>query len=446
MVTAPVATEALKVENVASEEEPPVLEPIPQVATPMITEKRELQILPGDEERIAPTSIPMSERDEVTMSQANLAPVSTQESDLAPAVTAESGTGSVGVLSGYAEGLAQRVFSAPVQNEASAGPGWEPTEADIQGSAAAEVQQAANTTEDVTAAPLVKAELTSQPTTEILTTTETTPATATTEPSSTAKHDAPVAATVAPAIAPAAPVATTETTVSGPSTSKAKESKGVSSWLKTKFSRRASKPIKPEATTDNNEKGFVGGANLTGAEASNTTGSDHGDSSMREVAMAGKDTPRAPATTTDDAVVSPTTDDGLRDASPKATGALRHSTSSPSISSLSSDEDTRGRSAVPREREPLTAGEFVRSEVNEGERVDPTLASPHVAADAPNVDPALIRSHEKAPSSSAGGGDEFEETRDTFDSERLSPRAAGIVGGERKSDSPARDSKFLEDL
>lgn len=443
VVTEPVATEAVKVENVATEEEAPVLEPIPHVATPMVTEERQLETLPVEEERIAPTFMPMSERDEVTMSQANLAPVSTEESDLAPATTKESGIDSVGTLSSNAESIAQRVFSAPVQNEAHAGPGWEPTEADVQGSTAAEVQKAANTTEHVTEAPVVKAEITSLPATETIPITDTMPAATTTEPSSTIKHDNSVVARAAPAIVPAA---TTETTVSGPSTSKGKDSKGVSSWLKTKFSRRASKPTKPESTTDSKEKGFVGGVNLTGPEGSNTTRSDHGDSSMREVAMAGKDTPRTPVTTADPAIVSPTTDDGLYDASPKATGALRQSTSSPSISSLSSDEDTRGRSAVPREKEPLTAREFVRSEIKGGEHVDPMLAGPNVAADAPNVDPALTRAPGKVQTNSAGGGEESEEARDSFNSEKLSPPAAGFVGGERKSASPARDSKFLEDL
>lgn len=437
VVTEPVATEAVKVENVAPEEEAPILEPSSHVANPVVTEERQLETLPVEEKRIAPTFIPMSERDEVTMSQANLAPVSTEDSELESAVTADSGTGSVGVLSGNAESIAQRVFSAPVQNEAHAGPGWEPTEADVQGSTAAEVQQAANTTEDLDEAPVVEAQLATAPVTETIPTVEATPAT------STIKHDGPVAARIAPAITPAA---TTETIVSGPSSSKGKDSKGVSSWLKTKFSRRASKPSKPESTANSKEKGFVGGINLTGPEGSNATSSDHGESSVREVAMAGKKTPHAPGTTTDLAVVSPTTEDGLDGTSPKASGALRQSTSSPSISSLSSDEDTRGRSAVPREKEPLTAGEFVRSEIRDGEHVDPALAGPHVATEAPTVDPALTRAHGKAPSSSAGAGDEYEEARDDLDSEKLSPPAAGFVGGERKSDSPARDSKFVEDL
>lgn len=93
------------------------------------------------------------------------------------------------------------------------------------------------------------------------------------------------------------------------------------------------------------------------------------------------------------------------------------------------DEDTRGRSAIPREREPITQNQFVHEEIDKG-----------------HIDPALTR-RGKESESSTGGGEEFEEARDTFDSEKLSPPAAGIVGGtERKSDSPARDSKFSEDL
>ncbi len=91
------------------------------------------------------------------------------------------------------------------------------------------------------------------------------------------------------------------------------------------------------------------------------------------------------------------------------------------------DEDTRGRSAIPREREPITQSQFVHEEIDKG-----------------HVDPALTR-HTKESESSTGGGEEFEEARDTFDTEKLSP--PGVIGGtERKSDSPARDSKFSEHL
>ena len=422
-----------------TEPEPPALDPVPHVEPKTAAEEPKLQPLPGDEERIAPTFIPMSEREEVTMSQANLPTAATEEPQLEPAVTAESGTASEAHLRGDAATIAQRVFNAPVENEAISGPGREPP--------AIEAQEAANATETVEEAPIVKAEIAPVPATETTAVTEVTPAPVTAqapvitqapviaEPSSTIKHDTPVAARVAPL----ASQATMETTVTGGTSPKSKEPKGVSSWLKTKF-RRSSKPAKPETTapgTETKEKAFVGGANLTAPETTKTS-SEQGESSMREVAMAGKDTPVAPTISTEVPVLSPAEDE-MYDASPRATGAVQREPSSPSISSLSSDEDTRGRSAVPRDnRQQLTQEEFVRQEAAKQHtgNVNPALGGSA-------LDPAL-KGHGKTESSSAGGDQEFEEARDMFDSEKLSPPA--VVGGERKSDSPARDSKFLEDL
>jgi hypothetical protein len=65
----------------------------------------------------------------------------------------------------------------------------------------------------------------------------------------------------------------------------------VKNWLKTKFSRRMSKPQKPSTTEKEKEpeKSFVGGAALTGASANNSTASlEAKPSSVRDVAMAGK--------------------------------------------------------------------------------------------------------------------------------------------------------------
>lgn len=65
----------------------------------------------------------------------------------------------------------------------------------------------------------------------------------------------------------------------------------VKNWLKTKFSRRMSKPQKPSTTEKEKEpeKSFVGGAALTGASANNSTVSlGAKPSSVRDVAMAGK--------------------------------------------------------------------------------------------------------------------------------------------------------------
>ena len=396
--------------------EPPVLDPIP-ATTPITTDEPKLETFSSDEERIDPTFMPISELEPINASQADLAPVSTEGSELEPVYTAESG----GHLSGNAEEIARRVFSAPVEGE--------PSTSTELGNTASETEELVKETSDIEKAPIAGAGTVTAPATE----TKQTPVVK--EPPTAPKHETFVATRVAPTI----PAATTETTVSGPTPSKAtkdKDSGKVSSWLKTKFSRRASKPAKPDTTTtptEGKEKGFVGGANLTGPDASNTS-SDHGESSMREVAMAGKDT----ASTTNEApLVSPTANDDLYSAStrslhtgPTAAGAIQHeSLSSASISSLSSDEDTRrGRSSIPREREPITQDQFVHEEIDKG-----------------HIDPALIR-HAKNSESSTGGGEEFEEARDTFDTEKLSP-PTGVIGGTgRESDSPARDSKFLEDL
>jgi hypothetical protein len=69
------------------------------------------------------------------------------------------------------------------------------------------------------------------------------------------------------------------------------DSSKVKNWLKTKFSRRMSKPQKPSASEKEKEpeKAFVGGAALTGASANNSTASlGAKSSSVRDVAMAGK--------------------------------------------------------------------------------------------------------------------------------------------------------------
>ena len=412
-----VVAETVVAETV-NEAEPPVLEPIPHIEPRIAVTEPKLQPLPVEEGRIGPTPTAMTEKEE-------------GELELEPAVTAETSLASGEKLNGDAETIARRVFDAPVENEDTSGPGWEPS--------AVEVQEAANATETVEEAPVVKAEIAPVPAVEASAVTESMPSSAPTrtpvitEPSSTTKHDAPVAARIAP-VAPGM-----ETTVTGGTSPKAKDSKGVSSWLKTKF-RRTSKATKSEPSTEATEpkeKAFVGGANFA-APGTTKTSSEQGASSMREVALAGKETAVAPAPSTEAPVVSPAEDD-MYDASPRATSDVQHDTPSLSISSLSSDEDTRGRSAIPRDHnQGLTQGEFIRQEAaKQNALVNPTLGSD-------NVDPGLLTRHGKTESSSGGGDQEFEEARDTFDSEKLQP--PGVVGTERKSDSPARDSKFLEDL
>ncbi len=310
-------------EAVAAGPEPPVLDPIP-ATTPFTTDEPRLETLPSDEERIEPTFLTMSELDPINASQANLEPVSTEGSELEPVYTAESG----GHFSGNPEDIARRVFAAPVEGE--------PTSTALENTTS-ETEELVKDTSNTEMAPVVVATGTA-----IAPAAETEQPPVVPEPSTATKHETPVAARVAPII----PAATTETTVSGPTTSKPTKEKDtgkVSSWLKTKFSRRASKPAKHESTTaptEGKETGFVGGANLTGPNTSKTS-SDHGDSSVREVAMAGKDI--AP-TTTEAPLVSPTANDDLYTAStrsphtgPTAAGALqRESLSSASISSLSS--------------------------------------------------------------------------------------------------------------
>ena len=400
--------------------EPPVLEPIPHVEPNIAVIEPKLQSPPVTQEPIEPIPTAMIEKEEEG-----------PEFEFEPAITAETGLASGEKLNDDAETIARRVFNAPVENEDTSGPGWEPP--------AVDVQEAANATETVEEAPVVKAELAPVPAFETPAMTESMSPSAPmqtpviTESSSTTKHDAPVAAR----IAPVAPVM--ETTVTGGTSPKAKDSKGVSSWLKTKF-RRSSKATKSEPsteTTEPKEKAFVGGANFA-APGTTKTSSEQGESSTCEVAMAGKETAAAPTSSTEGPVVNPAEDD-MYDASPRATSDAQHDTPSLSISSLSSDEDTRGRSAVPRDHhQGLTQGEFIRQEAaKQNALINPTLGGG-------NVDPVLLTRQGKTESSSGGGDQEFEEARDTFDSEKLQP--PGVVGTERKSDSPARDSKFLEDL
>ncbi len=333
-------------EAVAPGPEPPVLDPIP-ATTPLTTDEPKLETFPSDEERIEPTFLTMSELDPINASQANLEPVSTEASELEPVYTAESG----GHFSGNAEDIARRVFAAPVEGE--------PTSTALENTTS-ETEELVKDTSNTEMAPVVGTGTVIAPAAE----TEQPPAVP--EPSAATKHETPVAARVASII----PAATTETTVSGPTTSKStkeKDSGKVSSWLKTKFSRRASKPAKHESTTaptEGKETGFVGGANLTGPDTSKTS-SDHGDSSVREVAMAGKDT--AP-TTTEAPLVSPTANDDLYSAStrsphtgPTAAGALqRESLSSASISSLSSGMYISGNI--------LPLGYWIESQVMFGEK------------------------------------------------------------------------------
>lgn len=331
-----------------------------------------------------------------------------------------------------AEAIAQRVFSAPI-----ADPG---------------TQELRQPTETTTSQPETAADVGS-------TTTETEVSAPTTSKESTAsptKHDESLASRIAPSI-PVASTATpareqpsTKTTVTAgtpsatfskptPKETEGKSEGKVASWLKTKFARRSSKPAKPaisDPTPIENapEKGFIGGANLTGATNTSANRSETADSE-REVAMAGK--PAAPDTTDN-------TNKDLYDVPPAA--KPRRSLSSSSISSLSSDEDiedVRGRNRLPREPTPMTHN------LKGTLRGQPLQGA--AAADGPEnveVAPSAGETGRNLRRESTDDADEFEEARDTFDSEALPPpRSVGegaAVG--RGSDSPARDSKFHEVL
>lgn len=188
-----------------------------------------------------------------------------------------------------------------------------------------------------------------------------------------------------------APSATTETTISGPS-SGPKSPKGdskVSSWLKSKFSRRTSKTPKPEISpSESNSRPPISNVPTTAAGAS-TSSLDRDDSSAREVAMAGKGYAGADNGKMDD--------DDLYAASGREPVKKCQGTASSSVSSLSDSDGTRGRSELRRE--------------------------------------GTGNSH----------SEEFEEARDHFDSEELAPPASFNNNG-RASDSPVRDSKFQEIL
>ena len=247
----------------------------------------------------------------------------------------------------------------------------------------------------------------------------------------------------------------TETTVTGPTspteTNKDRDGSKVSSWLKSKLSRRTSKATptspdtKPTISAPKDPKVFIGAANLGAPDSVTTASSEPADDSMREVAMAGKE-----AGPIDAPVVSPASE--LEEAEvapvPAATGASREASDgdeSSSVSSLSSDEDTRGRSAMRLADQIEQSGPILGTTAAVHE-----LKVPAGDDKTDSKDFAPAGTAELQRGSSDGRAEDFEEARDQFDSEGLEPPRKGILGsstGEgRKSDSPVRDSKFVENL
>ncbi|KAG8525492.1 uncharacterized protein KY384_009136 [Bacidia gigantensis] len=275
------------------------------------------------------------------------------------------------------------------------------------------------------------------------------------------KPEAPVAERIAPPVVAVAP--STETTVTGPSTPKSptkeKDSSRVSTWLKNKLGRRTSKAVptfssdnKPIISEPKDPQVFIGSTNLGAPDIATTATSSEpgGDSSMREVALAGKDAGPvdapvvSPESEVDqETVEAPMVSGGLASHPPAEALAHDDGDDSTSISSLSSDEDTRGRSSV-RLADQIAAnqqGAIFGSTAATTTTDRPTGAATKdfapvaEATQSSSVDPA---------------SEEFEEAKDQFDESAapLPPPDKTVLGssvGEgRKSDSPARDR--VEDL
>lgn len=187
-----------------------------------------------------------------------------------------------------------------------------------------------------------------------------------------------------------APLSSVETTISGPSAPKSPKGESkVSSWIKTKFSRRTNKP---ESAIDHPHPS----SNSKHATSSENVGAPYDSHSP-------PDQPHANvfATTAQESVN--TEGDYVNDRDLHAASEQRSHEQGPgdnmsSISSLSDDKSAQ---------EPS-------SEV-------------------------------QRPGTSSSRGDDFEEARDHFDTEKLAPPAVPRSAG-RGSDSPVRDSRFLENL
>lgn len=407
--------------------EPPVLDPIPKTKSISVEH---------DEQRLIGPAIPPVEQPAVkpaTTTDTKVKPTTSEEraNAIQPASTSESTTAPIGSLT--VELIAQRVISAPVDNEGTKSPSLPELLA-----SPTETQDELEST-PATSQPGVPAIPKEDPPTSSPTSSVTKPG------ESVASRIAP-SITSAPPPAQAQPSSKTTVTAGKPKAQEPKSESKVSSWLKTKF-RRSSKPAKPSEagrepiseSAPAQEKGFIGGANL--AAASNTSVNRSGTgNSEREVAMAGKSSAAAAAPTTRSA-----DNEDLYGASPAAVAHPRRSLSSSSISSLSSSEDeARGRTRLPREPKPMEHN--LRTSLRGKHPVGPTVAGGAVVVDPVPAAKGTGRNLDKE-SSDEEVEEQFEEARDTFDSEGLKPpRKVGEGEVGRGSDSPVRDSKFSEDL
>lgn len=413
------------------ESEPPALDPIPKVEPISVDEAA---IEPDDtQDKATPGPIPAV--DATHSSPTTKEPTNSNNS----VETGEDVPGQSPPLN--AEMIAQRVFSASVVDE--------PKHGGLISSTVPTTTETATSDERKSIGPDATAPAAIQSSSE-----------------SPAKHGESVASRIAPSIpvastakaAPEPPSTKTTVTAGTPSATtskiapKEKDSKSegkVSSWLKTKFARRSSKPAKPEISEPSpaepvSEKGFIGGANLTGASNTSVNRSATGESE-REVAMAqsGGATPGAAPVSSN--IVEVAADIDYYEVSPA--GKPRRSLSSSSISSLSSDEDiddVRGRNRLPREPTPMTHNlkGTLRGQPLQGaaaaEGPEGVASVPAASGTGRNLGRESTEVEEE---------EEFEEARDAFDSEALPPpRSVGEGATGRGSDSPARDSKFHEAL
>ena len=397
-----------------TESEPPALDPIPKTE-PITVEQPSIESSNVEESNLEPTTATDTTLGSTTINE--------PATSIEPESTGEGTLPQAGPLN--AEMIAQRVFSAPADEEFQK-----------------------------LSAPVEPIAFDSEPKDTAGSTAAKSPETS---PAPPTKHTEPVTSRIAPSIPPG-PATTpaqaqpnTKTTVSaGDPKSPTKDAKSegkVSSWLKNKLKRGSKTAKSPseagkEAPSEGapQEKGFVGGAALAATSNSSVNRTGTGDSE-REVAMAGKPLASAPAAT-----ATKTTYGDLYTASPAAAGQPRRSLSSSSISSLSSSEDeARGRTRLPREPKPMTHN--LRQSLRGEHPVGPIAAGGAEAVDPAPAAAGTGRNLDRDSSSDEDPSEEFEEAKDTFDSEALRPpRTVGADAAGRASDSPVRDSKFSEDL
>ncbi|KAI9674525.1 MAG: hypothetical protein M1817_001863 [Caeruleum heppii] len=163
---------------------------------------------------------------------------------------------------------------------------------------------------------------------------------------------------------PAAAAAEPSSSVTSP-----KHDSKVKTWLKGKLPNRASKSHTKGAKSEDHGKSSVGGVAVSSPE--NRSGSsERRDSSIRDVAMAGKQDSVEATRDEDQAAVS---DEGRPSRSP-----------SPSISSVSSVSKDRGRSSIPRPESSREAeSEEARDQFDQGLAPPPTFGSSNRVSDSP---------------------------------------------------------------